>query len=145
MVRVTQNIALHCELVAVAGRKLSFVLDENNASLFRERQVAALELAFQQVLEQSVEVEVVPGRVGSKTPQELRMRRLEERQRAAEEALQHDQLLAQFLGEYDATVVEGSIRASAQFRRIAMMARNVAQVYWRASRPICSIRAVLAG
>ena len=115
LVGVTQNIALHCELVAVAGRKLSFVLDENNASLFRERQVAALELAFEQVLEQSVEVEVVPGRVGSKTPQELRMRRLEERQRAAEEALQHDQLLAQFLGEYDATVVEGSIRPPRNF------------------------------
>jgi ferritin len=43
------------------------------------------------------------------------MRRLEERQRAAEEALQHDQLLAQFLGEYDATVVEGSIRPPRNF------------------------------
>jgi DNA polymerase-3 subunit gamma/tau len=115
LVGVTQNIALHCELVAVVGRKLSFVLDENNASLFRERQVAALELAFQQVLEQAVEIEVVPGRVGPNTPHELRMRRLEERQRAAEEALQHDQLLAQFLGEYDATVVEGSIRPPRNF------------------------------
>jgi DNA polymerase-3 subunit gamma/tau len=115
LVGVTQNIALHCELVSVVGRKLSFVLDENNASLFRERQVAALELAFHQVLEQSVEIDVVTGKVGPKTPHELRMRRLEKRQRAAEEALQQDQLLAQFLGEYDATVVEGSIRPPPSF------------------------------
>ena len=110
LVGITQNIAMHCELVAVAGRQLSFVLDESNASLFRERQIAALELAFQQVLELPVAINIKVGKVGKQTPFALRAQRAEDRQLAAERALDEDQTLAYLLGEYDATVIEGSIR-----------------------------------
>ena len=110
LVGITQNIAMHCELVAVAGRQLSFVLDESNASLFRERQIAALELAFQQVLELPVAINIKVGKVGKQTPFALRAQRAEDRQLAAERALDEDQTFAYLLGEYDATVIEGSIR-----------------------------------
>ena len=110
LVGITQNIAMHCELVAVAGRQLSFVLDDSNASLFRERQIAALELAFQQVLERPVAIDIKVGKVGKHTPFALRAQRAEDRQLAAERALDQDQTFAYLLGEYDATVVEGSIR-----------------------------------
>jgi len=110
LVGITQNIAMHCELVAVAGRQLSFVLDVSNASLFRERQIAALELAFQQVLELPVTIDIKVGRVGKQTPFALRAQRAEDRQLAAERALDEDQTFAYLLGEYDATVIEGSIR-----------------------------------
>ncbi|MEL0087015.1 MAG: DNA polymerase III subunit gamma/tau [Halieaceae bacterium] len=110
LVGITQNIAMHCELVAVAGRQLSFVLDVSNASLFRERQIAALELAFQQVLELPVTIDIKVGKVGTQTPFALRAQRAEDRQLAAERALDEDQTFAYLLGEYDATVIEGSIR-----------------------------------
>jgi len=110
LVGITQNIAMHCELVAVAGRQLSFVLDDSNASLFRERQIAALELAFQQVLELPVTIDIKVGKVGKQTPFALRAQRAEDRQLAAERALDEDQTFAYLLGEYDATVIEGSIR-----------------------------------
>ena len=110
LVGITQNIAMHCELVAVAGRQLSFVLDDSNASLFRERQIAALELAFQQVLERPVAIDIKVGKVGKHTPFALQAQRAEDRQLAAERALDQDQTFAYLLGEYDATVVEGSIR-----------------------------------
>ena len=115
LVGVTQNIAMHCELVAVAGRRLSFVLDESNASLFRERQVSALELAFQQVLERPVVVDIQVGAVGEQTPSALRAQRARDRQLAAEQALDEDQTFAYLLGEYEATVIEGSIRPPTGF------------------------------
>ena len=61
---ITQSVALHCELVAIKGRRLEFVIDSNNASLFQERQVSALEMAFNQLLTLPVEVSIVAGKVG---------------------------------------------------------------------------------
>jgi DNA polymerase-3 subunit gamma/tau len=106
---------MHCELVAVVGRRLSFVLDESNASLFRERQISALELAFQQVLERPVVVDIKVGAVGEQTPSALRAQRVRDRQLAAEQALDEDQTFAYLLGEYEATVIEGSIRPPTGF------------------------------
>jgi DNA polymerase-3 subunit gamma/tau len=97
-------------LVAVQGRRLEFVLDSNNASLFQERQVAALEMAFNQLLELPVEVSVSVGQVGESTPFELRQSQAAERQREAELALEQDPQLAALLVEFGGTVVDGSIR-----------------------------------
>ncbi|MDG1066736.1 MAG: DNA polymerase III subunit gamma/tau [Luminiphilus sp.] len=110
LVGITQSVALHCELVAVRGRQLEFVIDSNNASLFQERQVSALEMAFNQLLELPVEVSVVVGEVGESTPFRLRQLQAAERQRAAELALEHDPQLAALLVEFDGKVVDGSIR-----------------------------------
>jgi DNA polymerase-3 subunit gamma/tau len=110
LVGITQSVALHCELVAVQGRRLEFVLDSNNASLFQERQVAALEMAFNQLLELPVEVSVSVGQVGESTPFELRQSQAAERQREAELALEQDPQLAALLVEFGGTVVDGSIR-----------------------------------
>ena len=110
LVGITQSVALHCELVAVRGRRLEFVLDSNNASLFQERQVAAFEMAFNQLLAMPVEVAVVIGQVGDSTPFQLRQLQAAERQRQAEVALEQDPQLAALLVEFDGTVVDGSIR-----------------------------------
>ena len=50
LVGITYTIALHCELVAVEGRCMRFVLDHNNANLFQAKHVRALEAAFEQLL-----------------------------------------------------------------------------------------------
>ncbi len=110
LVGITQSVALHCELVAVRERRLEFVLDSNNASLFQERQVAALEMAFNQLLTLPVEVSVTVGQVGDATPFQLRQLQAAERQREAELALEQDPQLTALLVEFDGTVVDGSIR-----------------------------------
>ena len=110
LVGITQSVALHCELVAIKGRRLEFVIDSNNASLFQERQVSALEMAFNQLLTLPVEVSIVAGQVGESTPFRLRQLQAAERQREAELALEHDPQLAALLAEFDGMVVDGSIR-----------------------------------
>ena len=110
LVGITQSVALHCELVAIKGRRLEFVIDSNNASLFQERQVSALEMAFNQLLTLPVEVSIVAGQVGELTPFRLRQLQAAERQREAELALEHDPQLAALLAEFDGMVVDGSIR-----------------------------------
>ena len=101
---------MHCELVAVSGRKLDFVLDSQNASLFQERQVGTLGLAFAQVLGEPVEITMKVGEVGELTPHYRRKLMAAERQKLAEEALNEDPQLAALLAEFDGQLVEGSIR-----------------------------------
>ena len=110
LVGITQNIAMHCELVAVEGRTLRFVLDQNNATLFQERQAKALELAISQFLEKDVQVVIGLGSVGSGTPQQRRAQLAIERQRDAERALAEDAVLAALISEFDAELIDGSIR-----------------------------------
>ncbi len=110
LVGITQSVALHCELLTVRGRRLEFVLDRNNASLFQARQVTALEMAFNQLLAVPVEVSIEVGAVGESTPFHLRQLQAAERQREAELALEQDPQLAALLVEFDGTVVDGSVR-----------------------------------
>jgi DNA polymerase-3 subunit gamma/tau len=110
LVGITQTIALHCELVAVEGRRLRFVLDENNATLYQPRQAKALELAFNQWLEAPVEIEITIGQVGSATPHHCRQAQMAARQVAAEQAIANDSILAQLLAEFDGQLIDGTIR-----------------------------------
>ena len=110
LVGITQTIALHCELVSAVGRKLEFVLDENNATLFQPRQVDALALAFAQLLDEPVDLEIRVGEVGSNTPNNRREALALQRQQQAEQALREDARLAELIAEFDAHLIEGSIR-----------------------------------
>ena len=110
LVGITQSVALHCELTVVSGRRLEFVLDSNNATLFQERQVGTLSMAFSQVLGEPVDVVINVGDVGESTPQHRRRMLAAERQRRAELALSEDPQLTALLAEFDGQVVEGSIR-----------------------------------
>lgn len=110
LVGITHSVALHLELIAVSGDRLEFVLDRNNATLFQERQVDTLALAFGQVLGRSVTVDVQQGDVGEQTPNHRRAMQAAERQRLAELALNEDPELAALIAEFDGRLVEGSIR-----------------------------------
>jgi DNA polymerase-3 subunit gamma/tau len=110
LVGITQTIALHCELIKVHDRTLEFVLDANNATLFQPRQVGAFALAFEQLLGESVEVLIEVGEVGAKTPFSRQEQLKLQRQQEAEQALRNDAQLAELLAEFDAHVVEGSVR-----------------------------------
>ena len=110
LVGITHSVALHLELMAVSEGRLEFVLDRNNATLFQERQVDTLALAFGQVLGRSVTVDIQLGEVEEQTPQHRRTLRAAERQRQAELALNEDPELAALIAEFDGRLVEGSIR-----------------------------------
>jgi len=110
LVGITHNIALHCELRAVSRRHLAFVLDENNATLFQAKQMRALASAFEQLIEQHVEVSIEVGQVSSATPAHHKAMLAAARQQDAETAMQDDPVLAALLQEFDGVIIEGSIR-----------------------------------
>ncbi len=114
LVGITQTIALNCELVTVEGRHLRFVLDENNAGLFQEKQVNSLTQALNQVLDAPVTIEIQVGAVGPLTPASRRQAEADARQQRAEAAMADDAALAGLLREFDAEVVAGSIRPPRQ-------------------------------
>lgn len=110
LVGITYTIALHCELRSIQGRALQFVLDRHNATLFQPRQTQALELAFNQYLERPVQVSIEVGDVGEATPARRREQLAAERQQLAERSIADDPVLAALLTEFDAQVIDGSIR-----------------------------------
>ena len=72
--------------------------------------MGALALAFEQLLGEPVEVLVEVGEVGAKTPFSRQEQLKWQRQQDAEQALRNDAQLAELLAEFDAHVVEGSVR-----------------------------------
>ncbi len=110
LVGITQNVALHCELVDVSGRQMVFVLDEHNATLFNPRQVTALQAAISQVLSAPVTVTIDVGTVGRNTPRHHREERAAARLKQAETSLAADEQLAALVREFDGEIVAGSIR-----------------------------------
>ena len=110
LVGITYTIALHCELVAVEGRCMRFVLDHNNANLFQAKHVRALEAAFEQLLGHTVEVFIDIGEVGEGTAAQRIQRLAQQRQQAAEQAIAEDPVLASVLQRFDGEIIDGSIR-----------------------------------
>ena len=110
LVGVTQNIAMHCELVAVSGSYMRFILDEASAVLFQERQVSTLESAISEFLQRPVQLSIDIGTVSERTPQHRREQLAAEQQRQAEQAIHADLLLATLINEFDGELIEGSIR-----------------------------------
>ena len=74
LVGITENIALHCELVRVEGRSLFFVLDANNSNFFNERQPEKMQAALNSALSEPVRLSIDIGVVGDATPAARRAR-----------------------------------------------------------------------
>ena len=110
LVGITHNIALHCELVSVIGRRMCFTLDTKNATLYNSKQARALEAAFAQILDETVEVVIDVGDVGEGTPARRVQLLAQARQEEAERAIADDPVLAGVLSEFDGEIIEGSIR-----------------------------------
>lgn len=110
LVGITENIALHCELVRVEGRSLFFVLDANNANFFNDSQPEKMQVALNSLLVEPVTVSIELGAVGETTPAALRARLAAERLASAESAIAADPVLAALLADFDAIIIPGSIR-----------------------------------
>ena len=110
LVGITENIALHCELVRVEGRSLFFVLDANNSNFFNERQPEKMQAALNSALSEPVRLSIEIGVVGDATPAARRARLAAERLAAAESAIAADPILAALIADFDGVIIPGSIR-----------------------------------
>jgi len=99
------NIASHCELVAVDGHALTFVLDRENASLFNPGHTSKIGKALQNYFERELSVSITIGEPSGETPAMRRARAASERQQEAITEIQADPqlraLIARFDGELD--------------------------------------------
>ena len=99
------SIASNCQLVAVDGTALHFVLDESNASLFNTGHSDKIRLALQNYFDRELSVTIDVGQPPGETPAMRTARAARERQAEAVAEIEGDQrlqaLMARFDGELD--------------------------------------------
>jgi DNA polymerase-3 subunit gamma/tau len=103
------NIASNCQLLAVDGDSLSFVLDEGNASLFNDGHRDKIRLALQNYFDRPLSVAIEVGTPPGETPAMLRARAARERQAEAVAEIERDERLQQLLARFDGELDLGSI------------------------------------
>jgi DNA polymerase-3 subunit gamma/tau len=103
---VVQSIAANCVLLECNGRQLSFVLDQDKASLYddghRRRIEEALAGYFGEQLQVSIAVQPLPADRESPARRQERLRR--EAREAAIQRLQNDPVVQQLQKEFDASL-----------------------------------------
>ncbi len=109
LVGMVYNIASHCELCAVCGNRLEFVLDQDNASLFNDGHRDKIRLALQNYFDRELSVSITTGVPQSETPAMRRARQLELRRQQAVEEIEGDPLLQQLLQRFDGELDRSSI------------------------------------
>ncbi|WP_339668099.1 DNA polymerase III subunit gamma/tau [Dasania marina] len=87
---VVGNIAAHCALVERKGEELSFVLDENNASLYNEGYADRMQQHLTVTLNCPVKVSVMVTQVAGETPASYNHKCKTEQKQQATRALQND-------------------------------------------------------
>jgi DNA polymerase-3 subunit gamma/tau len=103
------SIASNCQLLAVDGDRLSFVLDEGNASLFNDGHSDKIRLALQNYFDRSLSVSIEVGTPPGETPAMQRARADRERQAEAVAEIECDERLQQLLARFDGELDPGSI------------------------------------
>jgi DNA polymerase-3 subunit gamma/tau len=108
---MVRQLARHCGLAAEANGQVLLVLDARARHLHNEERRAAIEHAFSLEAGRAVQVtiELGPGAVND-SPAALEERRLIERQRDAEAAIEADPEVQAFKQQFGAVVRPGSVR-----------------------------------
>lgn len=105
-----QNIAANLYFLDVEGHQLSFVLDENNSSLFNEGLSQRVEELLSGYFDASVQVVIRVGAVPGETPWQILMRQREERRQAAIQSLRQDTNVRSMMETLGGTLVEESVK-----------------------------------
>ncbi len=108
---VLQSTVSNCQLTAVAGTSFHFVLDENNSTLFDQSHQQRLADLLSQYFAVAVEAVIEIGLVTTETPAACFVRQKQERHEAAVEALTGDPIVQELLQQFDATLLEESVKA----------------------------------
>lgn len=106
---IVQNIASHCVLQAQQGTDFHFILDQSNLALFNPGHADRVRLALQNYFDTPVSVSIEPGQPQGETPAQRSARRAAERQKEAEQAIEHDPQLQQLIQRFDGELDRGSI------------------------------------
>ncbi len=107
---MARELAHHCVLVHLDGRRCELRLDESFAHLLSERWQERLEQALQAALKRKVKLEVRLGRSEVETPAILRQRRQQEKLAATEKAIVEDETVRALMEAFDARIVPGSVK-----------------------------------
>ena len=106
---MVQNIAANMALHRVAGNEVSFVLDQQNASLFNEGHRQKILLALQNYLGTELSVVITPGEPACETPAMRQARATRERQQQAVAEIEADQRLQALINRFDGELDRQSI------------------------------------
>ncbi|WP_019530208.1 DNA polymerase III subunit gamma/tau [Dasania marina] len=101
---VVGNIAAHCALVERKGEELSFVLDENNASLYNEGYADRMQQHLTVTLNCPVKVSVMVTQVAGETPASYNHKCKTEQKQQATRALQNDPNIRLLVEEFGASL-----------------------------------------
>lgn len=107
---MARELAHHCVLVHLDGRRCELMLDESFAHLCSDRWQERLQQALQAVLHRPVRLEIRLGRSEVETPAILRQRRQQEKLAATEKAIAEDETIRALMETFDARIVPGSVK-----------------------------------
>lgn len=107
---VIHNVASHFELIQAYDRTLCFAIAPENATLYNERHQRGLASAIELTLEEAVEVLVSIQPTSDNTPARHREILEQQRLKAAQAALEEDDLLSALLTDFDAVVIPNTVR-----------------------------------
>lgn len=103
------NTASHCALERIEGDQLHFVLDDQNAGLYREDHQAQIQQALCDYLGRELSIHIVKGSPKECTPAVQAAKDKALRQEQAVEAILQDDKLQQFIAHFEGELVRDSI------------------------------------
>ena len=103
------NVAANCELIAVKGNALEFVLDADNASLFNDGHSDRIRMALQNYFDKELSVSITVGTPPGETPAMQRARAASERQAEAVAEIESDARLQALIARFDGELDRSSI------------------------------------
>ena len=106
---MVQNIAANMALHSVAGNVISFVLDQQNASLFNDGHRQKILIALQNYQGEELSVVITPGEPACETPAMRQARATRERQQQAVAEIEADQRLQALINRFDGELDRQSI------------------------------------
>ncbi|MCW3148243.1 DNA polymerase III subunit gamma/tau [Stutzerimonas stutzeri] len=106
---LTGSIAANCSLIEVDGDRWLMHLDPAQSALFNATQQRRLNDALNQYHGRTLKLEIELKKPQQETPAQAAARRREERQRAAEVAIQADPMVQQLMQQFAAVIRDGTI------------------------------------
>lgn len=107
---VLGNIVSHCLLEKAEGNRLSFILDEANATLWNESYTQKIEQHLAKVFNGPVHAKIKVSAIDKETPSKLKQRLNQEKLEQAKKSFQGDIHVKTMLEEFSATLEADSIQ-----------------------------------
>lgn len=113
---VLQSTASNCELIRCEGTELHFLLDRNNSSLYDPAHQQRMADEIGTYFNNAVTVNIEHGSPQRETPALFVTRLRRQRQEEALAAIQTDPLVVRLIEEFDARIIEDSVKPVGQSR-----------------------------